>query len=412
MNAAAPIAWVVGTFDTKAEELNYIARLIREAGVAAVTVDVSTSGTSSGADVPAEEVAKYHPGGPWTVFGANDRGLAGMAMRDALCVLVGERLKSGAISGMIGIGGSGGTSMVAPAMRMLPIGAPKLLVSTLAAGNMAPFVDVVDMTSMFPVTDLAGLNRLSRTILANAAHAMAGMLLRSPPPAPADSKPVIGMSMFGVTTPGVQAVKRLLGNGYDVQVYHANGAGGRTLERLAASGQFEAIVDLTTTEVGQHIAGAVCDAGPNRLEAAALHGVPWIGSLGALDMLNWGAMDTVPEVHRGRLFHRHNADVTLMRTTASELEAAGRRIADQLNRSPGPVWLFVPEGGLSALDAPGQAFHDPAANQALFDTLEQHFQRTPVHHMVRLPFHINDPQFAEAVAQQVRSLVQPEDAAV
>ncbi|HVL75136.1 MAG TPA: Tm-1-like ATP-binding domain-containing protein [Noviherbaspirillum sp.] len=409
MSARPPVAWVVGTFDTKAEELNYLAALLREAGVRALTVDVSTGAArlpeqAGRPDVGAREIARFHPDGEDAVFGSGDRGQAVIAMSAALCALVSARLRDGEIGGMLGIGGSGGTSMIAPAMRLLPLGMPKLLVSTMAAGNMAPFVDVVDMTTMFPVTDIAGLNRLSRRILANAAHALAGMLLH-PPPASGDERPAIAISMFGVTTPCVQAIRGLLGDAYDTQVFHANGAGGRTLERLAAGGHFSVVVDITTTEVGQHLAGAVCDAGPDRLHAAAVHGLPWIGSLGALDMLNWGPIETVPERYRGRTFHVHNANVTLMRTNAEELAAAGRVIAARLNEAAGPVWLYVPEGGLSALDTPGKPFHDPAANRVLFDTLSACFEQTATHHLVRLPHHINDPEFAGIVAARTEQLM-------
>ena len=402
--AGAPTAWVVGTFDTKAAELQYLAGLLRAAGVRVVTVDIGTRSAPGVADIGARDVARHHPAGEGAVFDATDRGVAVIAMSEALGNLVRERLAAGQIDGMLGVGGSGGSSMVAPAMRLLPIGCPKLLVSTMAAGDVSAYVGVTDMTLMYPVTDIAGLNRLSRTILSNAAHAMAGMLLHRAPRADAHEKPSIGLSMFGVTTPCVQAVRALLQDDYDAQVFHANGAGGRTLEALAAAGMLQMVVDITTTEVGQHLAGGVCDAGPDRLDAAARHGLPWVGSVGALDMINWGAPATIPERHRGRLFHVHNANVTLMRSNAQELQAAGMRLAGQLNRSKGPVRLLLPLGGLSMLDAPGQPFHDPAANAALFDTLRSHFVVSATHQLVELPFHINDTAFAQAVAKAVRSL--------
>ncbi|MEJ7685694.1 MAG: Tm-1-like ATP-binding domain-containing protein [Variovorax sp.] len=405
MSAAAPAAWVVGTFDTKADELNYMAGLLRAAGVAVVTVDIGTR-SQAVADIPSRTVAQHHPGGAAAVLGATDRGVAVSAMGDALCVLVRERLAAGEIAGIIGAGGSGGSAMLAPAMRLLPIGRPKLLVSTMAAGNMAPYVDVVDMTSVYPVTDIAGLNRLSRTILANAAHAMAGMLLHAAPAVmPGDDRPAIGLTMFGVTTPCVLAVRALLGDSFDAQIFHANGPGGRTLESLAGAGMLQAVVDITTTEVGQHLAGGICDAGPNRLDAAARYGLPWIGSVGALDMINWGGVETIPSQHRGRRFHMHNANITLMRSTADELVAAGLRIAEQLNRSPGPVRLLLPMGGVSMLDAPGQPFHDPAADAALFDTLRRAFVASETHRLEIFPLHINDPVFADAIAHAVRDTV-------
>lgn len=399
-----PVAWVVGTFDTKAEELHYLAGLLRASGVKVVTVDIGTRSRSAGVDFPAIQVAAHHRGGASAVFDAADRGAAVIAMSEALCALVSLHLPVSTIGGMIGVGGSGGTSMIAPAMRLLPIGRPKLLVSTMAAGNMAPFVDVVDMTTVYPVTDIAGLNRLSRTILANAAHALAGMLLHAAPASDDADKPAIGLSMFGVTTPCVQAVRALLLDDFDCQVFHANGPGGRTLESLAAAGMLQAVVDLTTTEVGQHLAGGVCDAGPGRLDAAAVHALPWVGSLGALDMINWGAPDTIPAQHRHRLLHIHNPQVTLMRSTADELRAVGLRIAEQLNQSTGEVRLMVPLGGLSMIDAPGQPFHDPQANAALFETIRRHFIPTDKHHLIELAHHINDTAFAQAVAGEVRRL--------
>lgn len=404
----APVAWVVGTFDTKAAELNYLAGLLRAAGVRTVTVDIGTRSLAGAADIGARDVAGHHPDGAGAVFDATDRGVAVIAMSDALGALVRERLAAGAIDGMLGVGGSGGSSMIAPAMRLLPIGVPKLLVSTMAAGDVSAYVGVTDMTLMYPVTDIAGLNRLSRTVLANAAHALAGMLLRHAPADDARDKPPIGLTMFGVTTPCVQAVCDLLHEDYDTQVFHANGAGGRTLEALAAAGMLRAVVDITTTEVGQHLAGGVCDAGPDRLDAAARHGLPWVGSVGALDMINWGAPSTIPAQYRDRTFHVHNANVTLMRSNAQEMQAAAQRIAAQLNRAQGPVRLLLPLGGLSMLDAPGLPFHDPQANAAFFETLQQHFAGSDTHQLSSLPCHINDPAFASALADAVRATFAPE----
>jgi uncharacterized protein (UPF0261 family) len=405
MNAAPSTAWVVGTFDTKAAELDYLAGLLRAAGVRVLTVDIGTRSAPGVADIDVATVAQHHPRGAAAVFEPSDRGEAVIAMGDALAALVRERLVAGEIQGMLGVGGSGGSSMIAPAMRLLPIGVPKLLVSTMAAGDVSAYVGVVDMTLMYPVTDIAGLNRLSRTILANAAHALVGMLQHRAPVDDGADKPSIGLTMFGVTTPCVQAVRGLLQDDYDTQVFHANGAGGRTLEALAAAGLLRAVVDITTTEVGQHLAGGVCDAGPDRLDAAARHGLPWVGSVGALDMINWGAPSTIPERHKDRTFHVHNANVTLMRSNAQELEAAAMRIAEQLNRARGPVRLLLPLGGLSMIDAPGRAFQDPVADAVLFDTLERLFVTTDTHRLLKLPQHINDPAFAAAVAEQLREVV-------
>jgi uncharacterized protein (UPF0261 family) len=405
VSTRSPAAWVVGTFDTKAAELNYLAGLLRAAGVRVLTVDIGTRSAPGAADIDALTVAAHLPRGASAVFEPADRGQAVIAMSEALSALVRERLDAGEIQAMLGVGGSGGSSMIAPAMRLLPIGMPKLLVSTMAAGDVSAYVGVVDMTLMYPVTDIAGLNRLSRTILANAAHALVGMLQHRAPASDETDKPAIGLTMFGVTTPCVQAVRALLSDDFDAQVFHANGAGGRTLETLAAAGMLRAVVDITTTEVGQHLAGGVCDAGPDRLDAAARHGLPWVGSVGALDMINWGAPSTIPERHKNRRFHVHNADVTLMRSNKQELEAAAQRMAGQLNRAPGPVRLLLPLGGLSMIDAPGQPFHDPAANAVLFDTLGRLFSSSDTHRLIQLPHHINDPRFAAAVAEQVRAVV-------
>lgn len=402
----APCVWVVGTFDTKAEELQYLAELIRMNGVPVVTVDIGTRSGSAQADIPASEVASWHSQGADAVLGGDDRGNAVTAMGDALRSLVIARHEAGQIAGMIGIGGSGGASMIAPAMHQLPIGMPKLLVSTMAAGNVASLVDVFDVMLLYPVTDFAGLNRLSRSILANAAQAMAGMLSLKRPPLAEDARLALGLTMFGVTTPCVQHTRDLLQEEFECQVFHANGPGGRTMEALARTGMLHAIVDITTTEVGQNLAGGICDAGPGRLDAAAELGIPWVGSLGALDMINWGPLDTVPERFKHRNLYAHNSQITLMRSSADELARAGERIAERLNQSPGPVDLLMPLGGLSSIDAPGQPFHDPQANAALFDAIERCFIPSDQHRLVSLACHINDPEFAAVLAQTVRRALQ------
>ncbi len=396
-------AYVVGTFDTKGEELRYVGELLRDAGLETILVDVGTQSRPDepGADITAQAVAAHHPAGADAVLATGDRGLAVTAMTEAFKALIAKKQDVG---GIIGLGGSGGTAIITPAMRTLPIGTPKVMVSTLASGDVSAFVDVNDITMMFPVTDIAGLNRISRIVLSNAAHALAGMMLQPPPKVAAD-KPSLGLSMFGVTTPCVQEVRDLLSDDYDCQVFHANGPGGRALEALTDAGFFRAVVDVTTTEAADFLLGGVCSAGPNRFDAVARTGVPWIGSCGALDMVNFWAPDTVPSRYAGRLFHSHNANVTLMRTTAEELSAIGAWLADKLNRSPGPVRLLLPEGGLSMLDAPGQPFFDPGADEALFTTLERQFRRSDTHQLIRVPYHINDREFATEVTKQVRQVL-------
>jgi uncharacterized protein (UPF0261 family) len=353
------------------------------------------------ADFSAEFVATFHPRGADAVLKAGDRGAAVTAMTDALLRFMASRHDVG---GMLGLGGSGGTSIIAPAMRAQPIGLPKLMVSTLAAGDVSAFVGVHDVTMLYPVTDIAGLNRLSRVILANAAHALAGMMTHVVP-ASTDTRPALGLSMFGVTTPCIQQLTARLNADYECQVFHANGPGGRSLEAIAASGLLQGMVDLTTTEAADHLLGGVCTAGPERFDVVAKTGIPWIGSCGALDMVNFWAPDTIPERYRGRLFHAHNSNVTLMRTTAAELEQIAAWIAAKLNASAGPVRLLLPEGGVSALDAPGQKFHDPAANVALFKAFERHFKTSDTHRILRVPHHINDAAFVAEAERQVRELI-------
>lgn len=401
--AAQATAYVIGTFDTKAEELRYVAQLLRNAGLSAATVDVGTLFPADDADFSAEAVATCHPDGRDAVFKAGDRGAAVMAMTAALQCFMASRRDVG---GMIGLGGSGGTSIIAPAMRAQAIGLPKLMVSTLAAGDVSAFVGVHDITMLYPITDIAGLNRLSRVILANAAHALAGMMSRAIPSA-VDNRPALGFSMFGVTTPCIQQITARLAMDYECQVFHANGPGGRSLEAIAGSGLLQGIVDITTTEAADHLLGGVCTAGPERFDVVAKTGIPWIGSCGALDMVNFWGADTVPERYQGRLLHAHNANVTLMRTTASELEQIAAWIAGKLNASSGPVRLLLPEGGVSAMNAPGQKFHDPEANAALFAAFERQFKASDTHRIIRVPHHINDAAFAAIAEQQVRDLIRP-----
>ena len=398
---AARAAYVIGTFDTKAAELHYVSDLIRSAGVPTVRVDVGTKSAAADVEVSAQAVASCHPRGADAVFKCTDRGEAVTAMTAALRAFIAQRDD---VAAVIGLGGSGGTAIVTPAMRDLPLGVPKLMVSTLASGNTAPYVDVSDIMMMFPVTDIAGLNRLSRLILGNAAHALAGMVLRHPPAA-ADLKPALGITMFGVTTPCVQTVAAALAEEFDCQVFHATGVGGRAMEALVGAGMLRGVIDITTTEAADYLCGGVCSAGSERFDSIVRSGVPWVGSCGALDMVNFWAMDTVPERYRNRVLHSHNANVTLMRTTAEELRQIGAWIANKLNASPGPVRWLLPEGGLSAIDAPGQVFHDPQADAALFAAIEAAFVTTDRHRLIRVPHHVNEPAFAREVVRHVREII-------
>ena len=392
--------YVVGTADTKGAELEYVKALIEAAGAVATLVDVGTRPAHIAVDVSAAEVASFHPSGATFVLGGNDRGTAVEAMGEAFARYITSRND---IAAVIGLGGGGGTSIVTAGMRKLPVGVPKLMVSTLAAGDVGQFIGASDITMMYSVTDIAGLNRISRIVLGNAAHAIAGMAMRTP--AHAESRPAIGLTMFGVTTTCVMQVVSRLEKEFDCLVFHATGTGGQSMERLVDSGMLVGVIDVTTTEVCDHLVGGVLSAGPDRLGAIARSGVPYVGSVGALDMVNFWAMETVPERFQGRTLHKHNPNVTLMRTTAEECRAIGKWIADRLNACQGPVRLLLPEKGVSALDAPGQAFYDPQADAALFDALEESLKQTDKRRLLRLPNHINDPEFAEALVRQFRAIV-------
>ena len=398
--------FVAGTCDTKGAELDYLRQLIRSAGGDVTLIDVSTGGTVdvsaadvSAADVPATAVASHHPHGVGAVLGGNDRGKSVAAMGEAFARFVESRED---IAGIIGIGGSGGTSIITAGMRQLSIGVPKLMVSTLASGDVAPYVGPTDITMMYSVTDVAGLNSISRKVLANAVHAIAGMVGHTI--APTDDKAAIGLTMFGVTTTCVTAITGALGDEFDCLVFHATGTGGQAMEKLVDSHMLKAVIDATTTEVCDHLFGGVLSAGPGRLDAIARTGIPYIGSVGALDMVNFWAMDTVPAALRRRNLYAHNPQVTLMRTTADECRQIGHWIADKLNACEGQVRLLIPEKGVSALDAPGKPFYDPYADEALFDALETHLRPTDKRRLIRLPLHINDSAFSDALVANFREV--------
>jgi uncharacterized protein (UPF0261 family)/ABC-type branched-subunit amino acid transport system ATPase component len=404
---AAPVI-VAGTLDTKGDELRFIRDQIAAAGVRVLLVDLSTSGGPSPADVPPHHVAAYFRGGPNAVF-TGERGGAITAMAEAFEAWI---RRHEPVGGLISAGGSGGSSLVAPAMRALPIGVPKVLISSVASGNVAPYVGPSDIMMLYSVTDVAGLNSVSRQVLANGAAAMVGMVkARSAnvererrPAARGSGKPAIGLTMFGVTTPCVDAVVDALEDDFECLVFHATGVGGQSMEKLVDSGALSGVIDITTTEVCDLLFGGVLPATEDRFGAIARMRVPYIGSCGALDMVNFGPMDTVPERYRGRTLQVHNPSVTLMRTTPEENARVGRWIGERLNRMDGAVRFFVPEGGVSALDSPGRPFSDPNADAELFRALEATVRQTGSRRLIRMPEHINDPRFAAEVAAEFRRL--------
>jgi uncharacterized protein (UPF0261 family) len=384
---------VVGTADTKGEELAYLRAAIAEAGGDPVVVDVGIRPARCEVDVPREEVAAYHPEGAY-FLGTSDRGEAVTAMGEAFSRFVSTHRD---IDAVLGIGGGGGTSIITKGMRSLRVGLPKLMVSTLASGDVADYVDVADISMMPSVTDFAGLNDISRAVLRNAAFGVVGMANAGPPASA--GRPPIALTMFGVTTPCVTAAADGLRGRFDCIVFHATGTGGRAMEKLVDSAFINGVIDVTTTEVCDHLLGGVLSAGPDRLGAIARTRVPYVGSVGALDMVNFRAIDTVPARYSRRNLYRHNPQVTLMRTTAEECRQIGAWIAEKLNRCEGPVRFLIPENGVSMLDAPGQPFHDPAADAALFAVIEETLVPTPQRRIERFALHINDPEFSQALVQ-------------
>lgn len=404
--SGAPVVLVVGTLDTKGTELRFIRDIIAESGLRTRLVDVSTSGKHATCDVSAQEIALNHGRGGSAVFGS-DRGAAVTAMADAFSNWM---RRQGNIAGVIAAGGSGAASLVAPAMRTLPVGVPKLIISSVASGDVASYVGPADITMMYSVADVQGLNSISRAVLSNGANAVAGMVKarldqrEARERASSAGLPSVGITMFGVTTPAVQKIAADLRNDFECLVFHATGVGGRSMEKLVDSGQLAGVIDLTTTEICDLLMGGVFPATDDRFGAIIRTRVPYIGSVGALDMVNFGAPDTIPERYRGRKFHVHNPQVTLMRTTAEENERMGRWIGERLNQMDGPVRFFLPEGGVSALDARGQPFWDPEADAALFHALERTVWQTGNRQLIRVKQNINDPEFASTIVTALRTL--------
>ncbi|ANM13420.1 MULTISPECIES: Tm-1-like ATP-binding domain-containing protein [unclassified Rhizobium] len=385
--------YIVGTCDTKGAELNYAKEVVHRAGTGAVLVDVGTLGEDADADIRARDVAEFHPEGAAAVLGQTDRGTAVSAMAKALTAFLRSR---GDIGAVLGLGGTGNTALVTEAMRALPIGLPKLMVSTVASGNVAPYVGPNDLTMMYSVVDVAGLNAISRRVIGNAANAAAGMA-RNPIAASRDDRTGIGMTMFGVTTPCVTEMRQLLGETHEIYVFHATGVGGQSMEKLVDSGLLQGVIDVTTTEVADLLIGGVFPATEDRFGAVIRTGLPYVGSVGAVDMVNFGARETVPAPFRDRRLHVHNAQVTLMRTTPDDNSRIGAFIVERLNRMQGPVRFLLPLQGVSAIDAAGQPFHDPDADAALFSAIRSGWRDAENRRLIEIDAHINSPEFAAAL---------------
>ena len=396
--------YLIGTLDTKGAEIAFVRDELRSLGVDVKVVDGSCLGDPEFvADISREMV--YAAAGTTLdeVRTKHDRGHAVTTAAQGASRLIRERYDAGQVSGVIGLGGSAGSTIATAAMRTLPIGVPKLMASTLASGQVRPYVGDKDILMLNTVVDISGINRISRLVLSEAARAMAGMVtLRGARSANAE-KPVVAATMFGVTTPCVERARRILEEaGYEVLVFHATGTGGQAMESLIDDGLVVGVLDITTTELADELVGGILTAGPDRLTAAGRKGIPQVISVGALDMVNFGPPDSIPSKFGDRKFYRHNPTVTLMRTTANENTALGEEIGRKASAARGPTAIVLPLQGVSAIDREGQPFDDPEARAALFDSLRLHHGNAK---LVELDRHINDPEFAEAAARELLAML-------
>jgi uncharacterized protein (UPF0261 family) len=400
---------LVGTLDTKGAENEFVRQRLRAAGVDVLVVDTGVlEPPGFPPDITRQEVAAAAGADFGALVAARDRGAAITAMASGAEVVVRRLHEEGRLDGALALGGTGGTSIATRAFRALPLGVPKLVVSTAASGNTAGYIRETDLILMPSVTDIAGLNRISTRILANAAAAVAGMVLAAPLPAAAGGRAMVAASMFGVTTPCItRARARLETLGYEVLVFHMTGTGGRTLESLAAQGLLAGVLDATTTELADELVGGIFSAGPDRLSAAGKAGIPQVVSVGALDMVNFGPMDTVPAEFKDRNLYVHNPITTLMRTTAGENTELGRRLARRLNAATGPTSLFLPLRGVSAIDVDGAPFRDEAADRALFGAIQDELDTQRVE-LVEMDTDVNDDRFADAMADRLHQLITKE----
>lgn len=406
--ATRPVVVLVGALDTKGAEYGFVADRLAVAGVGALVVDTGVLGTPTlRADIDRDAVAIGAGTTVAALANAGDRNAAMQTMARSAAAIVRDLVGSGVVHGVMVLGGSNAAYVMSRVAAELPIGVPKVLVSTIAAGDTRPYVGTSDLTLMYPVVDIAGLNSISRLILARAADACAGMVTGPPVSSPDGGQAAVACTMFGVTTPCVTAVRdALVRDGREAHVFPGNGTGGRSLEAMVASGLFAAVADLTTTELADELVGGICSAGPGRLTAAATHGVPQVVSVGAMDMVNFGADGTVPERYADRNLYPYNPGVTLMRTTPSENRALGREIAEKVSRSTGFAEVHVPAWGFSQISVAGAPFHDPEADGAMIASLREHLHP-------RIPLHvhdtdINDPGFALEITQALdRALDHP-----
>ncbi len=402
---------LLGTLDTKGVEFKFVRDLLKAQGLDTLVIDAGVTGPPHFTpDVPHDKVFAAAGTTLEAVVKANDRGLAVELAAKGAAKLVVELHAQGKVDGILGLGGSAGTTIGTAAMRALPFGIPKLMVSTLASGQVKSFVGVRDIMMLYSVVDISGINRISRRVLTNAANAMAGMVsaacgvAKPATPQAASDKPLITATMFGVTTPCVEAARKLIeSTGYEVLVFHATGTGGMTMEAFIADGIIEGVLDITTTELADELVGGILSAGKDRLTAAAIRGVPQVISVGALDMVNFGPRDTVPEKFKDRKFYVHNSNVTLMRTTPAENDRLGKEIAEKASAASGPTAILLPLKGVSAIDREGQPFWWPDADRALFQSIRNWVG--PQVNLIELDLHINDAEFARTAAEVLLRLL-------
>ena len=389
---------IVGTMDTKGIEFSFIKTQIESAGISTCVINTGILGEPQlTPDISADEVAQAGGSSLQALRDEGDRGNSVTVMAQGAAALIAEKHAAGEIDGIISLGGSAGTTIGTTAMQAVPVGIPKIMVSTLASGDTSPYVQSKDICMMYAVVDIAGINRLSRQILANAAGAIVGMVNVEVPEATTD-KPLIAATMFGVTTPCVTKAREILEEaGYEVLVFHATGTGGQAMEDLVKGGFLVGVLDVTTTELADELVGGILSAGPDRLEAAGQTGLPQVVAPGALDMVNFGPPDTVPEKFSDRLFYQHNPTVTLMRTTAEETAELGRIMARKLSEAQGPTTVIIPIQGVSAIDKTGQPFDAPEAREAWRENLKAHISDNVT--VIEMDAHINDDAFAIKLAE-------------
>jgi uncharacterized protein (UPF0261 family) len=402
---------LIGTLDTKGQEFQFVRDHLNQAVIPTIVMDAGVlQPPHFRPDISREEVYAAAGTSLAIIQQAADRGQAIEAAARGVAKIAADLFSQGKVEGVLSLGGSAGTTIGTAAMRALPFGIPKVMVSTLASGQVRPYVGVRDIVMMNSVVDISGLNRISRTVLTNAANGMIGMICNRTPGADASrlaaasEKPLVTATMFGVTTPCVECCRKTMEKcDYEVLVFHATGTGGMTMESFIKDGMITGVLDITTTELADELVGGVLSAGPDRLTAAGLRGIPQVISLGALDMVNFGPPETVPEEFNGRQFYQHNPTVTLMRTTPEENDRLGKEIAEKASAARGPTCILVPLRGVSAIDAEGKAFWWPEADAALFQSLRNWI--SPRVELVELDMHINDPAFAETATSKLLNML-------